>query len=329
MQATRPGAFTQRRSSPSVDCCCCFGPCSVAADATPISHPAADPVGYRSFSVGDVKVFPLQDGTGAMPLERVFPDADPAGEVAKFLNAEGNLTMSFGCVLLQSAGLNILCDTSCGDVVQPAPQPPHRLLPELLFAAAGITPDDIDIVTYSHAHADHVAGGIVYNTNGSLVPTFPHARYLIRQRELAHQVGSENYDTFFAPLEGAGLLETIPSDGDYPLTQDVVLMSGYEGHTPGLQITRIASQAQCAYFIGDALHVLLQFSMPHYSPSFDYDVEQSVPSRRRLLDRMQAEGALLVSPHLPFPGVGHVVGSGLSRSFAPLELPMAPEGGKL
>jgi glyoxylase-like metal-dependent hydrolase (beta-lactamase superfamily II) len=213
--------------------------------------------------------------------------------------------------------------------VQPAPQPPHRLLPELLLAAAGITPDDIDIVTYSHAHADHVAGGIVFNSTGSLVPTFPHARYLIRERELAHQRGSENYDTFFAPLEEAGLLEAIPSDGDYPLTQDVVLMSGYEGHTPGLQITRVASQTERAYFIGDALHVLLQFSMPQYSPSFDFAVEQSVPSRRRLLDRLQAEGALLVSPHLPFPGVGHVVGAGLSRSFAPLELPAIAEGGKL
>ena len=113
------------------------------------------------------------------------------------------------------------------------------------------------------------------------------------------------------------------------MTQDVLLMSGYEGHTPGLQITRIASQAETAYFIGDALHVLLQFSMPYYSPSFDFDKEQSVPSRRRLLDKLQAEDAILLSPHLPFPGVGHVVGTGTSRSFAPLDLPITREGGKL
>ena len=226
MQAI-PGAFARRGSSSGPSCCSCFGPCPVSADAPPITHPAADPVGYRSFSVGDVKVFPLQDATGSMPLDRVFPDADPAGEVAAFLNSEGNLSMSFGCVLLQSAGLNILCDTSCGDVVQPAPQPPHRHLPELLLAAAGLTPADIDIVTYSHAHGDHVAGGIVYDSAGELVPAFPHARYLIRERELAPQLGSQNYETFFAPLEEAGLLEAIPSEGDYALTRDVVLLSGY------------------------------------------------------------------------------------------------------
>ena len=226
MQAI-PGAFARRGSSSGPSCCSCFGPCPVSADAPPITHPAADPVGYRSFSVGDVKVFPLQDATGSMPLDRVFPDADPAGEVAAFLNSEGNLSMSFGCVLLQSAGLNILCDTSCGDVVQPAPQPPHRHLPELLLAAAGLTPADIDIVAYSHAHGDHVAGGIVYDSAGDLVPAFPHARYLIRERELAPQLGSQNYETFFAPLEEAGLLEAIPSEGDYALTRDVVLLSGY------------------------------------------------------------------------------------------------------
>ena len=327
LNASSPGAFAQQRRGSNLAPCCCFGPCAAAGDGdVPISHPPADQTGYRAFVVGDVKVFPLQDATGAMSLDRVFPEADPAGEVAPWLNAEGNLQMSFGCTLLQSDGLNILCDTSCGDVVQPAPQPPHRHLPELLLSAAGLLPEDIDIVTYSHAHADHVAGGIVRDLDsGGLVPTFPNARYLIRERELAHQVGTETYATFFSPLEAAGRLETIASEGDYVLTSDIMLQSGFEGHTPGLQVTRIGSKGRGApaYFIGDALHVLLQFGMPHYSPSFDFDIEKSVPARQRLLDKIQAEGALLLSPHLPFPGVGHVVGAGATRSFAPLALPAA------
>ena len=101
-----------------------------------------------------------------------------------------------------------------------------------------------------------------------------------------------------------------------------------EGHTPGLQVTRISSGGEAAYFIGDVLHVSLQFGLPHYSPSFDYDQSLSVPSRRRLLDTIQAEGALLISPHLPFPGVGRVEGEGTARAFAPLALG-PPEEGKL
>ena len=79
---------------------------------------------------------------------------------------------------------------------------------------------------------------------------------------------------------------------------------------------------------GDVLHVSLQFGLPEYSPSFDYDQSLSVPSRRRLLDTIQAEGALLISPHLPFPGVGRVEGEGTARAFAPLALG-PPEEGKL
>jgi glyoxylase-like metal-dependent hydrolase (beta-lactamase superfamily II) len=162
----------------------------------------------------------------------------------------------------------------------------------------------------------------MYNDAKQLVPTFPNARYLIRDSELAHQVGSGTYDTFFAPLEKAGQLETIPSSvASFRLTDDVELQSGYEGHTPGLQVTRIASKGHCAYFIGDALHVLLQFSFPHYSPSFDWDSEKSVIARTKLLDTIHAEGALLMSPHLPFPGIGHVGWTNNRRTFVPLELP--------
>lgn len=98
------------------------------------------------------------------------------------------------------------------------------------------------------------------------------------------------------------------------------MQSGFEGHTPGLQVTHIVSQGETAYFIGDALHVLLQFGKPHLSPSFDWSIEKSVPSRIKLLDTIKEEGALLLSPHLPFPGVGRVVGEGSERSFAALDL---------
>ena len=160
--SSTPGAFATRRA-PFGGCECCFGAAG-AASLGPAQLPP-DGAGFRRLQIGGVTAYPLQDAVGAMSLESVFVGADSA-ELKGFLNSDGHIEMSFGCVLLQSAGLNILCDTSCGDVVSVSPQPPSRLLPELLLASAGLTPADIDIVTYSHAHGDHVAGGIVRDASG-------------------------------------------------------------------------------------------------------------------------------------------------------------------
>ena len=226
-----PGAFA-RRTAPFAGCPCCFGPAAAAAEQVNQSNTLPDPHGgFRRLSVGSVKCFPLQDAVGAMSVGSVFADAD-MDAISGFLNVDGNLEMSFGCVLLQSAGLNVLCDTSCGDVTQVAPQPQSRPLPDLLLAAAGLTPADIDIITFSHAHGDHVAGAVRYNAAGDLEPTFPNARHLIREPELASVQGSDTYPTYFAPLEAAGLLEVLPPEGDYALTDEVVLQSGFVRSLP-------------------------------------------------------------------------------------------------
>ena len=48
--------------------------------------------------------------------------------------------------------------------------------------------------------------------------------------ELASVQGSDTYPTYFAPLEAAGLLEALPPEGDYALTDEVTLQSGFVRH---------------------------------------------------------------------------------------------------
>ena len=55
------------------------------------------------------------------------------------------------------------------------------------LAAAGATPEDIDIVLCSHLHPDHVG----WNTkleNGQWVPTFPNAKYQIGRASCRERV---------------------------------------------------------------------------------------------------------------------------------------------
>ena len=98
------------------------------------------------------------------------------------------------------------------------------------------------------------------------------------------------------------------------------LVDGFAGHTPGLQAARLESNGRKAYYIGDALHQTIQFGHPEWSPIFDWDGVQGGASRRKLLDRVAEEEALLLSPHLPFPGVGRVLRQGAAFEFSAVDL---------
>ena len=78
--------------------------------------------------------------------------------------------------------------------------------------AAGVAPEDVDIVLCTHLHADHVG----WNTrleNGRWVPTFPKAKYLFSRVEKEHfdpEVGdrrksnpgrSQMYDDSVLPIQ--------------------------------------------------------------------------------------------------------------------------------
>jgi len=58
---------------------------------------------------------------------------------------------------------------------------PAKLLENL--AAAGVGPEDIDIVINSHLHFDHCGWNTVRDKNGKIVPTFPRAKYYAPEGE--------------------------------------------------------------------------------------------------------------------------------------------------
>jgi len=83
--------------------------------------------------------------------------------------------------LLKIGGKTILIDCCCGNNRRRPARPFWDMLntPYLeRLAAAGARPQDIDYVMCTHLHHDHVG----WNTqlrDGSWVPTFPNARYII------------------------------------------------------------------------------------------------------------------------------------------------------
>jgi hypothetical protein len=123
----------------------------------------------------------------------LFPDA--AGDVVAAHRpwlepqlrdpATGLLVLAFHTFVIRTPRRTILVDTCSGnDKPQPGKPRYHRNRWPYLerLAAAGVTPEQVDVVVCTHLHVDHVA----WNTRlveGTWVPRFPRAQYLFAAAE--------------------------------------------------------------------------------------------------------------------------------------------------
>src|SRR5207253_3446978 len=118
-------------------------------------------------------------------------------------------------LLVRTNDDNILIDAGVGAKMPPKEVSIYAIdrqprLDESL-AAAGLSPDDIDIVIASHLHFDH-AGGFTSLENGIARPHFRNARYKIRRGEWddathPHERNRASYKRDdFVPLEQAGVV---------------------------------------------------------------------------------------------------------------------------
>lgn len=186
------------------------------------------------------------------------------------------------------------------------------------LAALGIAPEDIDFVMCTHLHTDHIG----WNTrleDGRWVPTFPNARYIFSERELAawRDVGHEKfsrvpYEDSVLPIVEAGRAELVTND--YALDDEVWLEST-PGHTPGHVAIALASNGASAVMCGDILHSPVQCLHPEWVPWPDWDAELAKRTRRAFLERYCDTDTLVCTAHFPLPSAGRVVRAGDAFRF--------------
>jgi glyoxylase-like metal-dependent hydrolase (beta-lactamase superfamily II) len=280
----------------------------------------------RTFRIGAVTVTVLVESEEPLlrPSE-IFPDATPA-QIASELGwlapdfydpASDRLVIAIQSFLLRSAGKTILIDSCVGDC-----KPRKRgefdragwnWLAQL--EAAGVAPEQVDIVLSTHLHVDHVG----WNTrleNGCWVPTFPNARYLFVQPEYAFwrsEIGTDalartgDYiEDSVQPVFDAGLADLV--DTDHRIDAAIRLLH-MPGHTPGHVCVEIESEGMLAVLSGDLFHHPLQCRFPHWSTRFCADPQLARASRTAFLAHHAEQGTLLFPAHFPAPTAGR-----LSRS---------------
>jgi glyoxylase-like metal-dependent hydrolase (beta-lactamase superfamily II) len=281
-------------------------------------------------AVGDVSLACVYDASIRMAPEELFLDWDDDA-VAPHAARLGRRcydpvarvhTLPVHCWIVRAGGLTVLVDTGCGDGKRRPDLPDLHLLRTgflVRLAAAGVRPEDVDVVLCTHLHADH-AGWNTRLRDGRWVPTFANARYIVSAAELAFASGSEPglmrdvYEDSVLPVVEAGLVQTV--DGEWELT-DAISLHPAPGHTPGHVRIELRSRGRLGILSGDILHTPLQAPLWHWRTRLAEDPERDVVTRRELLEDCVELDALLIPAHFHPPAVGRVRADGDGFAIRP------------
>ncbi len=182
--------------------------------------------------------------------------------------------------------------------------PPPDLLTQM--RAAGIDPNAVTHLVLTHAHFDHYSG-VTVERAGQREPTFPNARCYAGRADwdspAGEQLRTEEAAQTMDELFRRDLVTLV--DGERELVPGVRLIPT-PGESPGHLMVRVESAGQTLYCLGDLLHYPVEVEHPRWMVEWA-DRDQTLASRRNLIQRALAENALLVAAHIP--GVGRLEGS--------------------
>lgn len=272
--------------------------------------PQAGSVGapYTRYKVGGFEITAFNDGTRPIDNpEKVYGVNQKAEDVAAAAEAnflpKDKMLNGFTPVLVNTGKDLVLFDSGNGVRGQPAT---GRLAAEM--KAAGIEPEQIDVVVITHCHPDHIGGLMNEGT-----PLAPKARYVIGEAE--YQFWSSP-DRANGPTANAAKIvqaNVVPLKDKMTFVKDESeVVSGIRaveafGHTPGHMAWHVESQGKRLLIGADFCnHYVLSLRYPKWHVSFDADKDQAVATRLKLLDMLSADRIPFTSYHMPFPAVGFV-----------------------
>jgi len=270
----------------------------------------------------DITIHPIIEQQAAFfPAGGFFPTLDSellaenrAWLQPSFLDQADQLVLCIQGFLIKTPHHTILVDTCVGNHKPRPTRPFWHMLDSDRFekglAAAGVSVGDIDYVMCTHLHTDHVG----WNTrleNGRWVPTFPKARYIMAERELAHWTEREKRNPASVPwitdsvlpIVEAKRVQIVKSDFAF---SEVVQLIPTPGHTVDHFSVLVGRHGGDALITGDMIHSPLQAKYPDLGMMADYDSAAAGRTRRQIFDRFCEDPTIICATHFPTPSTGRV-----------------------
>ena len=279
---------------------------------------------YR-FKVGSFECIAVSDGTFAYPDHSFFINA-PKERLEQALREHniqtGEIVAPWICLLINTGRHRVLVDTGGGAGLTPGV---GKLIRNM--QAEGIETAEIDTVILTHGHPDHIGG----NTDAEGKPAFPNARYIMWKDEWEFWTSEPDLAQLQVAKELKELMLALARKNLPPIQDQLDLVEcemeilpgiraiAAPGHTPGHMALAVSSDNKHLWYVSDAVLSPIHLEQPDWYPAFDLNPEQTMATRRQLLDRIAAEKTLVISCHFPFPGLGRIVQTTEAWQWQPIE----------
>lgn len=272
--------------------------------------------GVARLTLGGMEVIALCDGQLDLPTESLRFDRSAARALLEASPAGFPPRIDVNAYVLRAGGRCALVDTGAAGSMGPG----LGALPARL-AAAGIDAAAVDTVLLTHIHPDH-SNGLADAAGAAL---FPNAALVVHAAELAFWCDPARAEEGPEPMRqrraaarhqtGAYADRMRPFDREAEVFPGVTALP-LPGHTPG-HSGYLLEGARVAIW-GDTVHLAaVQVPHPEATVAFDIDPEAAVASRRRIFDRVEAEGLAVLGMHLPFPGLARLQRTGAGYRLSP------------
>ncbi|HET7501092.1 MAG TPA: MBL fold metallo-hydrolase [Kofleriaceae bacterium] len=296
-------------------------PASPAHASAPFAKTQAP--GWYRMMLGDFEITALNDGTAALPMEKLLTNSTPAKIDAALTKAylKPPFETSINCFLVNTGSKLVLIDAGTGSLFGPT-------LGKAVAAlkASGYQPEQVDEIFITHMHGDHignlVASGKLVFPNATVRAGKADADYWLSQDKL-DKAPADQKDGFQAAQ--ASLNPYVKAGKFKPIEGDVELVPGIKaiaapGHTPGHTIYQIESKGQKLVVWGDLMHVAaVQFLDPSVTIHFDSDPKAAAAQRKKAYADAAKNGYLVAAAHISFPGIGQLRAEGAGYRWYPVD----------
>jgi glyoxylase-like metal-dependent hydrolase (beta-lactamase superfamily II) len=275
-----------------------------------VKHPAeredTDALVRARTTLGDFEISVLSDGPYLLDGGAMFGVVPkPLWEMRCPADALNRILLGTNTVVVRTGKHTVAIETGIGNKLPEKLRAIYGAKQQLpsAFAAAGVGLDEVDIVINTHLHFDHCGWNTTLHADGTIVPTFPNARYFAHRGEVEHghlqlerdavSYVSANYD----PLVESGQM-TLLDIASGAVTEIVsgISVEMYPGHTGQMLAVNIESGGKRACYISDLIPTSAHLDVT-WVMGYDLYPLTCIEQRKRFYSRAIPEEWLVLFTH--------------------------------